>query len=1193
MPTDARVSASRRRALTLLLTAPMPPAFPAERPAPTTLRLARVFGDHMVLQRGRPIRLWGWGRAGAEVRGTLEGPGGTASARGPVDAQGRWRLELPARPAGGPLELRVEQGGEALRLRDVLIGDVWLLGGQSNMAWPLKDARGGDADIAAVDAPRIRHLRVPLQARARPQDDIPAAPWVAARAGGDTAEFSAVGWSFARRLQAELDVPVGLVNVAWNGSNLETWVRRDAARADPELAAAAEETPADDAALAAKLGRDVIARVEAFQGPAALATDHSNGADPSLDHGDWPTLQAPQWWESQGLAGLDGVVWYRRSVVLTPAQAAGVAVLHLAKVDDHDDTYVNGVHVGSTRHHDTPRRYPLPAGLLRAGANTIAVRVTDLGGYGGLHGDPAMLRLDTAAGPVPLAGRWHARVAEVRSAAEATANDAPSLAHNGMVAPLRGLPLRGVLWYQGESNVGRAAAYADAFRRLIVDWRRHFDDPRLPFVYAQLAPFGAVAANDLDRSGWADLRDAQRHALTLPGTAMAVLTDAGDDGDLHPRDKRTVGERFAVLARRLLEDGRAGPAGPVMQQVQREGPSLVATFDDHGLGLVTRPTGSAPQGFAVAGPDGRFRAAQARLEGRRVVAWHPDIAEPVALRFGWVDNPQQNNLHDAQGWPAWPFSHPTGGSGVLPHAGARGVVRVRRFRYRGLDAEPAVPVGHYRNPILPGCHPDPTLCRVGDDHYLVTSSFAWYPGLPIHHSRDLVRWRLVGHAIDRPRMLRYAGLGVSRGLFAPALSFHRGTFHLVCTMVDGGGNFLVTATDPAGPWSDPQWLPFDGIDPSLFFDDDGSAWMLNNGPPDGTPRYDGHRAIWIQRFDADARQLVGPRRVLVDGGADPATNPVWIEGPHLLRRGGWYLLTAAEGGTSVQHSQVVFRSRHVLGPYEPWRAGNPILTQRDLDPSVPGSVTCAGHAQLVEARDGRWWASFLGCRPLPGGHWLNGRETFLLPVRWTDDGWPVILPRGERVPQVLPSPQGTSLQAEAGEVVDDYTGVELDPSWVRLRAPEQRWWRCGDGGLEISPRPDRLAGSGTPSFVARRVAHGRFDAELVVEPPDRAGAAVGLALFQSERQHLTLTLQLADAGVVARLEAHRDGRHEVLARAPVDAAATVELRLSSDGDEIRAEVAARPLGAGVPTRDLSVQTAGGGRHFTGLMVGPVAWREVA
>ncbi|MBO0749991.1 MAG: glycoside hydrolase family 43 protein, partial [Porphyrobacter sp.] len=359
--------------------------------------------------------------------------------------------------------------------------------------------------------------------------------------------------------------------------------------------------------------------------------------------------------------------------------------------------------------------------------------------------------------------------------------------------------------------------------------------------------------------------------------------------------------------------------------------------------------------------------------------------------------------------------------------------RFAELTYAARDL-PRTPAGSYRNPILPGFQPDPSIVRVGDDFYLVNSTFAWFPGIPVYHSRDLVHWRQIGNAIDRPGMLDFRGLGTSRGVFAPAITFHDGTFYILNTCVDCGGNFLVTAKDPAGPWSDPVWLNFDGIDCPLFVDDDGSAWVVNNGPPPETPRYEGHRAIWIQQFDLKTLKLFGPRKVLVDGGVHPEDKPVWAEGPHVFKRDGWYYLMAAEDGTAENHSETIYRSRRADGPYAPGSV-NPILTQRDLPPGRPNRVEATGHAELVRLPDGEWWGVFLATRPFAGQSTLLGRETWLLPVSWKA-GWPLFLPRGEPVPWIGKRPH---LPASPGSSWDKWTDTfserALSPEWLRLRNP--------------------------------------------------------------------------------------------------------------------------------------------------------------
>ena len=519
------------------------------------------------------------------------------------------------------------------------------------------------------------------------------------------------------------------------------------------------------------------------------------------------------------------------------------------------------------------------------------------------------------------------------------------------------------------------------------------------------------------------------------------------------------------------------------------------------------------------------------------------------------------------------------------------------FEYSGRDPVPSetLQAGEYRNPILTGFYPDPSICQVGEDYYLINSTFAYFPGIPIFHSRDLVNWKQIGHVIDRPEQLPYDKLGVSRGIFAPAISHHNGTFYLVCTMVDAGGNFVMTARDPAGPWSDPTWLHFEGIDPSIYFDDDGRAWMLNNGAPVGTPLYSGHRAIWIQEFDPAARRMIGPRKVLVNGGVDLSQKPVWIEGPHIYKRDGWYYLCCAEGGTSVNHTQVIFRSRAVDGPYVPWEE-NPILTQRTLDGKVPFAVTSTGHADLVIGPDKNWWAVFLAVRPYDGRHSPMGRETFLLPVEWTNDGWPRILESGKRVPLIAKTPGGVALQPAAPPLNgnftwrDDFAAPTLSPLWIMLRAPRETWWTLNAerGTLALEPRAEKLSGDGNPSFLARRVQHARFTATTSLEVPVASGVSAGLAAFQGERFHYFLAAKRETEGVTVYLEKHERDGGEIIASAKLPATTgNVELRVEANDATCAFSYAAEPgawktLLANADAKMLTTDVAGG---FVGATVG--------
>ncbi|HQF39804.1 MAG TPA: glycoside hydrolase family 43 protein [Opitutaceae bacterium] len=532
-------------------------------------------------------------------------------------------------------------------------------------------------------------------------------------------------------------------------------------------------------------------------------------------------------------------------------------------------------------------------------------------------------------------------------------------------------------------------------------------------------------------------------------------------------------------------------------------------------------------------------------------------------------------------------------------------VRFDWFEYTGRDdlfAAP-LPAGHYRNPILTGFYPDPAICRVGEDYYLINSTFSYFPGIPVFHSRDLVNWTQIGNVIDRPSQMDFSGKRITRSLFAPTIKHHNGVFYVVCTHVDGRGNFLVTATDPAGPWSDPQWLDFDGIDPSLFFDDDGRAWMLNNGnPPDNKPLYEGHRAIWIQEFDVAKRQLVGPRSIVVNGGVDLSKQPVWIEGPHLFKKDGWYYICCAEGGTSINHSQVILRSKSPTGPFLPWEK-NPILTQRDLDGTAPQAVTATGHANLIEGPDGQWWAVFLACRPIKDGYQTTGRETFLLPMKWTDDGWPLILPPGERVPYTLAAPKVAAASPAPVPLSGNFTwrdefdsgAAQLAPLWLMLRTPKETWWSLTEpkGALSLTPRAETLDGLGNPAFFGRRVQHAKFETSLSLVPAQAGDVSAGLALVQSEQHFYYFAVRRAAEGLVLFLELADGGKPAVVVSKSLPAAESLELRLVAD--DLCGTFAYRtdggewqPLAVGADLKPITAKAAGDGMHFTGAVAGPHA-----
>lgn len=530
------------------------------------------------------------------------------------------------------------------------------------------------------------------------------------------------------------------------------------------------------------------------------------------------------------------------------------------------------------------------------------------------------------------------------------------------------------------------------------------------------------------------------------------------------------------------------------------------------------------------------------------------------------------------------------------------------FEYEGHDSVYSTVkkgANDYLNPILAGFYPDPAITRVGPDYYLVNSTFVYFPGIPVFHSRDLVNWTQIGNVIDRPTQLNFDSLGISRGVFAPTIEHHGKTFYVLNTCVDCGGNFIVTATNPAGPWSDPIWLrEVDGIDPSIFFDDDGKTYVLNNGAPIGTPLYDGHRAIWIQEFDLAAMKTIGPRTLIVNGGVDLSKKPIWIEGPHLFRKDGHYYLTAAEGGTAEGHSQVVLRSDNVRGPFVPF-AGNPILTQRHLPRSRAFPVTSAGHANLIETVNGDWWAIFLATRPYAGDMYNIGRETFLMPVRW-ENGWPIITADTQAVPYVHAKPK-LATQSEPRipthgnfKVRDDFTKPELEPYWNMIRTPRERWYDFAStpGWLTLRARHEDIAKKAQPSFIGRRQQHGVASATTMMRyVPSLPGDKAGLTAFQNDDFYYFLAVTLVDGKPTIQLEERAgkatDNATRVVASAPLTPSSTgnVYLKISVRGGQIDFHYSQKPnawtlLKGGLDATILSTKVATG---FVGTMFGLYAY----
>jgi len=445
----------------------------------------------------------------------------------------------------------------------------------------------------------------------------------------------------------------------------------------------------------------------------------------------------------------------------------------------------------------------------------------------------------------------------------------------------------------------------------------------------------------------------------------------------------------------------------------------------------------------------------------------------------------------------------------------------------------------FNNPILPGFYPDPSICRAGDDYYLVTSSFEYYPGVPIFHSRDLVHWQQIGYILDRPSQLDLDGVPASCGIYAPTIRYHQGVFYMITTLrksYDGDNglpedfNFIVTATDPAGAWSDPHWLDdAPSIDPSLFFDDDGRVWYTGKRIPPQGEQFDGHREIWLQELDIEAMRLIGEKVSLWDGALKGA---IHVEGPHLYKIDGIYYLLVAEAGTGHNHAVTIARSERVTGPFV-GNPRNPILTHRHLGLDYP--IVNTGHADLVETQNGEWWMVLLASRPY-GGYYCNlGRETFLAPVIW-EDGWPVVSPGTGRIEATYPVPELSETRWLKQACCDHFDTPDLNDYWNFLRTPKENFWSTSDSeGITLLLRPKTIMDTCNPSFIGRRQQHKNFSVQTQMQfTPQSPDECAGLALLQNERFQFRLLYSVDEGGIgVLRFIKRENGFDNLLTTIPV------------------------------------------------------------
>jgi sialate O-acetylesterase len=616
--------------------------------ANANVRMPLLFSDGMVLQRNKPIPVWGWAAANEKI--VVHFNKQTKSIT--TDATGKWMVKLDSEKAGGPFELTIT-GKNKIVIKDVLVGEVWICSGQSNMEFQMYKLPDFETQKKQVNNPMIRHFGLAQDLSGTPKEDLKAGKWAIAN-NENIKDFTAVGFFFAQKLYAELKIPIGIINTSWGGTCVETWTSRQAFEKSADFKAMIADVPTIDIdSLSKSYAKAMRERVEKIQGSKVSADGESTFKELEFNDSNWGELNVPGLWENQPLGDLDGVVWMRKTITLSAEDAKKEAILYLSKIDDEDITYVNGIEVGRNTIWETKRVYSVPATILKEGANVIAVRVVDNSGGGGIYGDAADLKLTLGNKILPLEGKWKYKVIVVKTAL--SPNSYPSLLYNAMVNPLIPYAFQGVLWYQGEANVWRAKEYKTAFPLLINDWRTQWSQGNFPFYFVQLSTFNEFNGNSKVGSRWAELREAQTQTLQLPNTGMAVTTDIGNAKDIHPTNKQDVGLRLAAIALNNNYGKKRVYSGPTYKSQEVKGDQIILTFDNIGSGLSTSDQNGILKGFEIAGADKVFYTAKAIIKNNKVIVYSQMVQNPIAVHYGWADDDTEINLFNKEKFPASPF----------------------------------------------------------------------------------------------------------------------------------------------------------------------------------------------------------------------------------------------------------------------------------------------------------------------------------------------------------------------------------------------------------------------------------------------------------------------------------------------------------------------------------------------------------
>jgi sialate O-acetylesterase len=617
------------------------------------VRLPRIFADHIVLQQNQPIRVWGWASSGEKVSVFLNNQKAATLAT----KDGNWMVSLPAQEAGGPYVLMVK-GRNQIILNDVMIGEVWLCSGQSNMEFNLKSSLFGNAEIAKSDNPQIRQFKVSNRMSAIPLEDLDGGNWQIS-SPETSGDFSAVAYYYAKKLSAELNVTIGIINASWGGTFIESWMSYPSLHSLPDYSSYHELTPVEleNWFTLTEKKYDQIFSSLGIVNRDSIREDSLNWRKQEFDDSKWLTAQLPQRFDYDLLPRFDGVVWFRREITIPEEFAKKGLTIQLGRVDDYDITYINGEKVGSTMGVSSHREYQIMPEKLKVGKNLIAIRVLDYWERGGFLDQASEFKITSGNWEQSLAGEWKMNIGNMSFMWIRTPNVHPNLLFNGMLNPIRQYSFKGVIWYQGENNVLFAKQYRQVLPELIKDWRTNFSNGDFPFYLVQLPNMNSINSNSQHGgSDWADLRESQTAALKLPNTGMVVTIDLGDSTNVHPKDKTELARRLALLTLKNTYGQQLGEvASPMIQESRIEANKVELRFSNIESGLIAHDKYGYVKGIEIAGSDQKFHYAKAIIDGERVIVSSEKVPNPVAVRYAWSSNPSDANLYNKEGFPAAPF----------------------------------------------------------------------------------------------------------------------------------------------------------------------------------------------------------------------------------------------------------------------------------------------------------------------------------------------------------------------------------------------------------------------------------------------------------------------------------------------------------------------------------------------------------